>query len=385
MEDCDKHLHRRKIFYVASVDWGFMSHRLPLAVHGIKEGHDVFLLAADTGRMEELRQLGVHCIHIPFVRGKGSLLHEGKCLFELYKCFKKYKPDIIHNVNLKITLLGSLAARLAGNYHIVNAINGLGYCFTDGRNGAFQRIIRLLIRIILRNKHFSFILQNPDDMQMVRNLKLTKESSLYLIKGSGADLEKFHFVEPKNRQLLKILFPSRILLDKGIMELIEAAKSMRDEMKGRVVFILAGNCDNDNPAVLAEDKLRSLLEPDYIEWIGYQKEMFPVYADCDIVVLPSYREGLPKSLIEACAVGRPIVTTDAIGCRECVIEGYNGYLVPVKDSILLADALKKLISDSDIRKTFGYNSRNMAEREFSIQSVINETFRIYDNCMSIGK
>lgn len=144
------------------------------------------------------------------------------------------------------------------------------------------------------------------------------------------------------------------------------------------MFVLAGSCDNDNPAVLKEEKLRLLLEPGYIEWIGYQKEMFPIYADCDIVVLPSYREGLPKALIEACAVGRPIVTTNAVGCRECVVEGYNGYLVPIKDSVLLADALRKLILDFEKRELFGWNSRKMAERDFSIQLVIKETFYIYD-------
>jgi len=378
MADCDKYSCCRRVFYVASVDWGFMSHRLPLALHGIENGDEVFLLAADTGRREELEHLGIHCLHIPFVRGKGTVLQEMKCLFLLYKYFKMYKPDIIHNVNLKITLLGSLAARLSGNYHVVNAINGLGYCFTDGRDGFLQRLIRLLIRTVLKSKKFSFILQNPDDMQMIRNLKLANDANLYLIKGSGVDLDEYHYVKPARKEQLKILFPSRILLDKGIIELIEAAKSIREAVKGKTVFVLAGSCDNDNPAVLKEEKLRLLLEPGYIEWIGYQKEMFPIYADCGIVVLPSYREGLPKALIEACAVGRPIVTTNAVGCRECVVEGYNGYLVPIKDSVLLADALRKLILDFEKRELFGWNSRKMAERDFSIQLVIKETFYIYD-------
>ena len=378
MEDCNKHMIRRKIFYVASVDWGFMSHRLPLIIHGIKNGDEVFLLTADTGRMSELRALGVHCIHIPFTRGRGSILHEMKCLYALYKCFKKYNPDIIHNVNLKITLLGSLSARMSGHFHVVNAINGLGYCFTDGRTGIFQHLIQILIKTVLKNRRFSFILQNPDDMQMVRRLKLTDDSKLYLIKGSGVDLVKFHPKERNNTLPLKILFPSRILLDKGVIELIEAANLIKNEVKGRAMFVLAGDCDRDNPAVLEEEKLCSLLEPGYIEWIGYQKDMFPVFADSDIVTLPSYREGLPKALIEACAVGLPIVTTNAIGCKECVIDDYNGYLVPVRNSVKLAEALKRLIFDSEKRKIFGVNSRNKAEQEFSIQSVIERTFRIYD-------
>lgn len=378
MEDCSNHIVRRKIFYVASVDWGFMSHRLPLIVHGIENGDEVFLLAADTGRMKELRSLGVHCIHIPFVRGRGSILHEMKCLWSLCRYFKKHKPDIIHNVNLKITLLGSLSARLSGNCHVVNAINGLGYCFTDGRNGIFQHLIRILIKTVLKDRRFSFILQNPDDLQMVQKLKLTDDSRLYLIKGSGVDLVKFHPVKRNSGLPLKILFPSRILLDKGILELIEAANLIKSEVEGKAMFVLVGDCDKGNPAVLEEEKLRSLLTPGYIEWIGYQKDMFPVFADSDIVTLPSYREGLPKALIEACAVGLPIVTTNAIGCKECVIEDYNGYLVPVRNSVKLAEALKQLIFDSEKRKIFGVNSRNKAEQEFSIQLVIEKTFLIYD-------
>ena len=165
---------------------------------------------------------------------------------------------------------------------------------------------------------------------------------------------------------------------------IDAAKLLQKRFIGKVKFILAGDCDKENLAVLGEEKLRSLLVDDYIEWIGYQAQMFPIYTDSDIVVLPSYREGLPKSLIEACAVGRPIVTTDVPGCRECVKSGYNGYLVPAKDSRALADAIGLLIEDDAKRKEFGRNSRLLAEEEFSIDKVVRQTFDIYQSIIRIS-
>ena len=166
------------------------------------------------------------------------------------------------------------------------------------------------------------------------------------------------------------------------MEFLNAAKLIREKVNEKAIFILAGNCDNNNLAVLKEEILLDYLEDGYIEWIGYQQKMFDVYVNSDIVVLPSYREGLPKSLIEACAVGRPIITTDVPGCRECVVDGYNGYLVPAKDIEKMSEYLLKLIGDSELRKELGLNSRKLAEREFSINNVIEKTFSICDKMLS---
>ena len=256
--------------------------------------------------------------------------------------------------------------------------------FTNGRNGILQKLIRTLIRIAFKSKSFSFILQNPDDVGMIKGFNLVPSSHIFLIKGSGVDLNEFVFSQAPGKTQLKVLFPARILLDKGVMEFIDAAKLLQKRFIGKVKFILAGDCDKENLAVLGEEKLRSLLVDDYIEWIGYQAQMFPIYTDSDIVVLPSYREGLPKSLIEACAVGRPIVTTDVPGCRECVKSGYNGYLVPAKDSRALADAIGLLIEDDAKRKEFGRNSRLLAEEEFSIDKVVRQTFDIYQSIIRIS-
>jgi len=372
---------RKRLFFVVNVDWFFISHRLPLALKALEKGYEVWLFTADTGRREELEAIGIRFVEIPFRRSGSNPWYELTCLWLLRKYYCRYRPDIIHHITLKAALLGSLAAKLTCSYRVINAISGLGYNFTDGRNGIVQKIVRFLVRIAFKSKHFSFILQNPDDVNMIRALHLVSDAQIHLIKGSGVDLEVFRYALPVKKEKLRVLFPARILLDKGVIELIEAAKKLRPTVKGKAVFILAGDCDRENLAVLKEENLLPLLEPGYIEWIGFRKEMYPEYQNSDIVVLPSYREGLPKSLIEACAVGRPVVTTDVPGCRECVRDGWNGYLVPVRNSEALAEAMRKLIEDAELRKEFGQHSRHLAEQQFSLLTVVAEHMKIYAEVM----
>ena len=371
-------LMKRKIFYVANVDWFFISHRLPLALHALEQDYEVYLLSLDTGRRQELEAKGIHFINIPFKRSGSNPFHELKCIFLLYRYYNRYKPEIIHHITLKASLLGSLAGKMVGNHHIINAISGLGYNFTDGRDGWLQKAIKLFIRLAFKSKNISFILQNPDDVELIKGLDLVPFSQIFLIKGSGVNLDEYSYFKASDEFPLKVLFPARILLDKGVMEFIEAAKILESEFLGKAKFILAGDCDKENLSVLGEEELQKFLVKDYIEWIGFQKNMKLIYQNSSIVILPSYREGLPKSLIEACSVGRPIITTDVPGCRECVEDGVNGYLVPAKDADSLADAIKLLLMDAEKRDEFGRNSRLLAEKEFSIDKVIDLTFNIYN-------
>ncbi|WP_278705348.1 glycosyltransferase family 4 protein [Parabacteroides goldsteinii] len=377
MEDCNS--TQKKLFFVVNVDSFFISHRLPLALEALKEEYEVWLLTADTGRRKELEILGIHFITIPFKRSGRNPFHELKCLWLLCKHYHHHHPDIIHHITLKAALLGSLAAKLTLSRQVINALSGLGYNFTNERNGLLQQIIQILVQLAFKSKYFSFILQNPDDVKMIQELHLVPSSNIYLIKGSGIDLELFKYTYPRKKEKLQILFPARILLDKGVIEFIEAAKAIRSKMKGKVLFLLAGDCDLENLSVLTEENLSPLLEPNYIEWIGFQKNMYTIYQYSDIVVLPSYREGLPKSLIEASAVGRPIITTDVPGCRECVRENWNGFLVPAKDSKALAEAILKLIENENLRNKFGENSRRLAEQQFSLSEVVNRHMNIYSN------
>ena len=368
----------KKIFLVVNVDGFFLSHRLPIALAALQQGYEVTIVSKDTGRKREIESYNLYFIDIPFERSGTNPLHEIKCIFRLFYIYCKYKPDIIHHVTLKVTLLGSIAAKMAGRQNVVNAISGFGYNFTSGRNGMKQKMIRRLMQSAFRSKCFHYILQNPDDVNQFKQSRLALDVNIHLIKGSGVDLTQFAFEPAVTKGKVSFLLPARMLIDKGIVEFIHAAKKIKDSAFLKAEFLLAGDCDTINLAGIPEDVLTAMIEPPYIRWIGFRKDMLQILKNSDVVVLPSYREGLPKSLIEACAVGRPIITTDTQGCRECVVNNYNGYLVPVKDTDLLAQRMATLLCDKEKRAEMGLNSRKFAEKEFSVEDVIEKHLEIYE-------
>ena len=373
----------KKLFIVVNVDSFFLSHRLPIALAAKEQGYNVSIICANTGCRKEIENYGLAFIEVPFERSGTNFFHELKCIRLLCKLYRKYKPDVIHHVTLKVCLLGSLAAKIVGYKNVVNAISGLGYNFIEGRNGLPQRIIRLMIPIAFKSKTFHFILQNHDDIDLITNMKLVPSKNIVLIKGSGVDLKEYSYSKLPQTGKLQFLFPARMLFDKGLSEFIEAANKVKPKIADKAEFILAGDCDLENLAAIKPDELQEKVDNDYIKWIGYQKNMLPVYKQSSVVVLPSYREGLPKSLIEACAIGRPIITTDVPGCRECVVDGYNGRLIEAKNARDLASAILEFVDNKHLLEYYSQNSRLIAEKDFSIEDVITKTITVY-NRITIG-
>lgn len=373
---------KKALFIVVNVDWFFLSHRLPIALAAKEKGYRVTIVSKDTGKKEEIEALGLRFINVEFERSGANPLHELRCIKILYKIYKLEKPDIIHHVTLKASLLGCLAAKLSGIKRVVNAISGFGYNFTDERTGIKQRIIRTMMNMAFKSKKFHFIFQNPDDINQFMKFNFVSESQIHLIKGSGVDLNKFTYEKPISKEKVQVILPARMLYDKGIIEFIQAAKKIKDKVVDKAEFVLVGDCDTINLSGIKEEDIKREIDVPFLNWIGFKKDIFSVIKNSDIVVLPSYREGLPKSLIEACAVGRPIVTTDVEGCRECVIEGYNGYLVPAKNIETLSEKMEDLINDPEKRTRMGLNGRILAEKNFSIDFVIREHLRIYKDLES---
>jgi len=367
----------KKLFIVVNVDSFFLSHRLPIALAAKEQGYDVAIVCANTGCKEEIESYGLFFFDVPFERSGTNPVHELKCIHLLYKLYRKHKPDVIHHVTLKTCLLGSLAAKMLGHKNVVNALSGLGYNFIEGRNGLTQRIMHYMIPIAFKSKTFHFILQNPNDVDLIAKMKLVPSANIVLIKGSGVDLNTYSYTELPRTGKLQFLFPARMLYDKGLNEFIEAANILKSKICNKAEFVLAGDCDLENLAAIDPDELQKKTDNDYIKWIGFKKNMIPVYQQSSVVVLPSYREGLPKSLIEACAIGRPIITTNVPGCRECVIDGYNGRLIEVKNTEALASAILEFIENKHPMKQYSQNSRCLAEKEFSIENVINRTMEMY--------
>ena len=364
---------------VVNVDWFFLSHRLPLALKMKSLGYDVYIITKNTGKQEEIEKNGLRFLEMPFERSGKNPLHEIGTIRKLSRLFKKHQPAIIHNVTIKPALYGSIAAKLAKlkSTQVVNAISGLGYNFTNGRDGIVQKIVKRLMSYAFSG-NVKFIFQNPDDKALYETMGLI-DNNYKIIKGAGVDADVFPFSPTLVKDKIHIVTTARMLADKGILELIEAAQLLKSKYQGKILFQLIGDLDPANPSAISKETLQNAEEHGYLEWKGHSVDVRPALVQSDIVCLPSYREGLPKSLIEAMAIGRPIVSTDVPGCRECVDEGINGFLVAARDAVSLSAALEKLIESESLRLQMGKASREKMVRELSLENVLKETIAFYES------
>lgn len=371
-------MRRPRLLFVVNVDWFFISHRMIIAENALKLGWEVYVACEDTGRSAEIKAKGIKFINFEFSRSGINPLQEIKTLNNFVKLYKGITPDIVHHITLKPVIYGSVIARVLKVKAVVNAISGLGYNFTGDRKSLVQKFMLKLMNFGFNRKNIKFIFQNDDDFNELRNLGIAiDKDNVIKIKGSGVNLIEFSEKEFPPFDKIIILFPVRMLWDKGVKELREATDLLKEKYSNKIKFILAGLADNDNKAGVPKEYLEEWSYANYVNWVGYEKNMVNLYANSHIVVLPSYREGMPKSLIEACAIGRPIVTTNAIGCTECVDEDINGYKVPVYSVAELSDAIKKLVDDPNKIIEFGKASRAKAEKEFDVKNVVEKHLDIY--------
>ena len=369
---------RKKLLFVTNVDWFFISHRLILAKEAKKNGFEVFVACQDTGRSSEITKIGVKFINLPLSRSGTNPIKELGTIFNFYKLYKKLKPDIVHHIALKPIIYGSLTSRLLRIKGVVNAVSGLGYNFTADRKGLVQKMMLRLLRIGFNRGNISVIFQNEDDKKVFQDLQIISSiNNIVKIKGSGVDLINYPHSKLPSFEVIKILFPTRMLWDKGVKEMRIASEILKEKYEDRIQILLSGMADDGNKAGVPSTYLEDWQDGNYVKWIGYQKEMVKIYQNSHMVVLPSYREGMPKSLMEACAIGRAIVTSDAVGCRECVEEGFNGLKVPVGSSKQLASAIEKLILNNNLIIELGKNSRKKAEQEFDVKGVVAKHLKLY--------
>lgn len=377
-------LNKKKIFYVVNVDWFFTSHRKELAMEGIKRGYEVFLVTKNTGEFESLNKLCIKTIDIPFDRKKSSFFSDFKAFLKLCLLYNKYKPEIIHHVTLKPIIFGSLASFFfSRKSKIINAVSGLGYAFTKSDRSILKSVILLLLKSIFyfNRKNIKFIFQNSSDKNLFLKEKISSDTSSFIIKGSGVD--EFIF-KPKDKLItqgkkVRITLLARMLKDKGVIEFLKAAHIIQNKLKGKVIFRLVGGLDFDNPAAIEEQEIRKMLIEDYIVWEGLSKNVFSVYQETEIACLPSYREGMPKSLIEAMSMECAILTTDVPGCRDCVDEGVNGFLFPPRSPEVLSEKITILLNDFDLIKKMGKESRIKMLSDMTLGHVVNKTYEIYGN------
>jgi len=363
-----------KLLFVVTEDWYFVSHRLPLAVAAQKAGFDVAVATRLGENGEMVRAAGIRLISFNLSRRRGNPLQEVAALVRLYR---RERPEIVHHVALKPVLYGALASRLSGVPSVVNAVAGLGWLFTSTGLAArtLRPVVGRLLAWLLGAAHSFTIVQNPDDFTLLTK-KGVPEDRLRLIRGAGVDTEVFAPSLESPPEPVTVVFPARMLQDKGVGEFIEAARLLT-EAGICARFVLAGDPDIGNPASVPLATLRAWHGHNGVEWLGRCGDMPALFHSAHIACLPSYREGLPKALLEAAACGLPIVTTDAPGCREILRDGENGFLVPARDAQAVAVALRRLIDNAALRAKMGRRAREIVLAEFSQERVIAETLAVY--------
>lgn len=368
-----------RILYVANVAWFFRSHRLPLALEAVRRGYDVHLATAfrDQQERREFEDLGITTHEVPFERSGTGPAKELATFLRLRQLYVSLRPFLTHNVSIKPIVYGGILGRLYGISR-VNAVSGLGYAYiAKGVKAAIRRAaLNLAYSVAVGGRHSRVIVQNKDDLGFFQRGLKVAEKNLVLIRGAGVDLTAFDPRRPPSVPPVVVL-PARMLADKGVREFAAAARILKSKgVSAR--FALVGGLDPGNRAGLTQDELGQITADGMVEYWGYRSDMPEVLGAAQIVCLPSYREGLPKALLDACAAGRAIVTTDVPGCREVVKHGYNGLLVPPRDADALAQALEQLLNDTKRCVAMGRNGRQLAENYFSVESVVDRTLQIYE-------
>lgn len=383
-----------RVAYVINHVAFFVSHRLPLATAARRAGFNVKLFTGQAGSpsMERLAEVELAAATIPrhrvAFRSSGiNPLRELWSLLQLIVLLRRYRPDLVHCASPKGVLYGGLAARACGSRGLVLAISGMGYAFTAaGGKTAVRTLVKYvylsLFRFVFRHPNLNVIVQNSDDYGDIVRGGLVPESRLRLIPGSGVDVVRFSHCSSEHKQNV-VLLPARMLLDKGVGEFVEAARRVKAKAPGWR-FVLAGAADYQNPSAVSLLQLEKWQRDGIVEWLGHVDDMVPLFTDAAIVCLPSYREGMPKVLLEAAAAACAVVTTDATGCREAVIPGVTGDLVPVRDSRALATSLQHLIENRDQRVAYGRAGQQLAVSKFSLESVVDQTLSIYGSLLGPG-
>lgn len=374
----------KRILFVVNAPEFFLSHRLPIAVAVKRAGYEVHVATADGPDVENIKKAGFIHHQVAFVRSGQNPFRELRTVLQLFHLFKAVKPDIVHGVTIKPVLYGGIAARLAGVRSVVAAVSGLGTVFLATSTTARARrwLVTRLYRAALCQKRLTVIFQNPDDRDAMLELGLLNSRQVRMIRGSGVRLADYLCLHEFGDRPV-VVMAARLLRDKGVFEFVEAARLLRDRNVD-VEMRLIGSPDPGNPTSVNQQDLDRWAREDLVRLLGYRTDIAEQYAAAHIVCLPSYREGLPKSLVEAAACGRAVVTTDVPGCRDAIISGVTGVLVPVKDAAALADAIQNLIADPALRERMGRAGRRLAEESFAIEIIVEQHMNIYKELLDVA-
>lgn len=372
----------KKILFVVNDAPYFISHRLALACEARDAGYEVHVATPDSPAATTIQKHGLQFHPIFLHRSSRRIWKELRSIQSLVRLYRRLQPDLVHHVTIKPVIYGGIAARLSKIPAVVNAVPGLGHVFLQKGFRAYvlRAMVKRAYQFALWHPNTKVIFQNPDDLALLLRARLVTVSDSVLIRGAGVDMNVFT-PHPPQEGVPVVILAARMLWAKGVGEFVDAARQLRQQ-KVEARFILAGESDPGNPGAVPVWQLEQWHDSGTIEWWGGCDDMPRVFAESHVVCLPSYYpEGVPKVLIEAAASGLPIVTTDMPGCREVVRHEENGLLVPARDPVALAAAMRRLILSPALRQFLGERGREIAVAEFAQDKVIAATLAIYSELL----
>jgi len=367
-----------KLIYLVTEDWYFWSHRLPMARAALAAGFDVAVATRVEAHGERIRAEGFTLHPLRWRRGDFGPLAGLRAVAEIYRLYRRERPDLVHHVSIKSAVYGGFAAFAAGVPAVVSSLTGMGYALaSEGLAARIARLpVNLALRLLLAWPRSVLVVQNEAHRRALLARAPGAASRIAVIRGSGVDTGHFTALPEPPGPPIVLGFVGRLLADKGVRVLIEAYRSML--ARGTPVrLLLAGVPDPDSPTSIPEAEIEGWLSLPGLTWRGQVSDVREVWAEAHIAVLPSFHEGLPKSLLEAAACARPIVATDIPGCREVAIPDVNALVVPVGDAVALADAIERLVRDDALRRRLGAASRSVVEPGLSDARIGADTAALY--------
>lgn len=360
---------KKTVLIIASDPWTLLRFRMEFMEGMIQSGHRVHAAATRTEKFLEIQKAlakkGI-TLHSVFLKNTGlNPFHDMMTLLDMGRIILKLRPEVVFSYTLKPVLYGSLVARILRIRSIFSMITGLGYVFTE-HHPIIRWIVSLFYRISLKFNQRVFF-QNVDDQDLFLSEKLVQKSKCILTHGSGVDLTYYNFSPISPTKNPEFLFVGRLLKKKGILEYIEAARILKVKYP-KTSYNVLGDI-HPNPSSLSQEEIIALSQKNLVHYLGRVDDVRSALRSCTVFVLPSYREGTPRAVLEAMAIGRPIITTDVPGCRETVKNGKNGYLVPARDAKALAEAMEKFILDPDLAPKMGTFSRKLAQEKYDVHQV----------------
>lgn len=368
---------------IVAEDWSFLSHRLPLAQTLLSDGYKVSVACRVNEKRQEIENMGFNLIALPLARESISPLSVLSTVWTLVKLYRRLKPSVVIHVSLFLSFLGTMAGLVSGYRRNVNLITGLGFIFIS--NSAKARLVRLVLKSFFSIRSLSrktvMVVQNADDRQIFEKMGYRTGRNLYVVRGSGVDDVHFSPAEVEGTRKY-VTFVGRMLWAKGVAELVGAARLLKSRNKLPKI-ILVGEPDPGNPQSATMEDIETWTSDGLVEYWGRRSDIVEIYRQSHIAILPSWREGMPKSLLEAAACGLPLIATDVPGCRELVDHEENGLLVTLKDPVSIADAIEKLMDDEHLRLRMGQNARKNVEEELNGRAIGRKTADIVEKTAAL--